>query len=25
MSTPLSGIVRVSIAPMRDTLARLDE
>lgn len=25
MSMPLSGIVRVSVAPMRDTLARLDE
>jgi len=25
MSTPLSGTVRVSVAPMRDTLARLDE
>ena len=25
MSTPLSGTVRVSVAPMRDTLGRLDE
>lgn len=25
MSTPLSGTVRVSVAPMRDTLARLNE
>jgi len=25
MSTPLDGIIRVSVAPMRDTLGRLGE